>query len=564
MQLALLEVDEGSTMTLDQILLLGAVLVPAFVSIVLFSGLVKRDDLARQFAFLGFGFPCIAGIVLFINFDGAQEGYCFELLFARMGLQELGITLHLGLNGVSSPLFAMAGIVGLAAGLAAIGSGADRIKLYLALLCLMQSGLMGLFASVDLFFYYLFHEFALIPTFVMIGLWGGKDRRSVALEITIYLTLGALISLGGLVALNVMVDAQKFDFPALALALSELNMQESTQTKIFGLLLFGFGILVALFPFHSWAARGYEAAPTSVSMLHAGVLKKFGLYGLVQIAVPLLPEGALAWSPWLLWLALGNVLFVGMVTIAQTNLKSMVGYGSVMHMGYCFLGLAVISSLGAGSAVMLMAAHGLSVSLMFLLSTYVYRRSGTYEMGEMGGLAGKTPVLACFFVAASLATIGLPGFGNFWGEFGIFLSLGEQEDHWFFLGLAALGIIISAVFGLRAAARIFFGGSTGELFAHEKKHPISDLNLGEVIPAGLILVALLFIGLWPRGISDRIDVEIGQRYFHVDEMIDEIQYEKDFQSLPPCCQPNAFNTETNGTHSLINPSGQNLNPPVDH
>ena len=135
-------------------------------------------------------------------------------------------------------------------------------------------------------------------------------------------------------------------------------MGESTQFKIFGMLLFGFGVLVALFPFHTWAPRGYEAAPTSVSMLHAGVLKKFGLYGLVQIAAPLLPEAALAWSPYLLWLALGNVLFVGFVTLAQTNLKSMVGNGSVMHMGYCFLGVGVCSSLGAGAAVMLMAAHG--------------------------------------------------------------------------------------------------------------------------------------------------------------------------------------------------------------
>ena len=178
--------------------------------------------------------------------------------------------------------------------LAAIHSGADRLRLYLALLLIMQSGLMGLFASIDLFFYYLFHEFALIPTFIMIGLWGGRDRRSVALEITIYLTLGALISLGGLVALNVLVDAEKFDFPSLSSALAEIALADSTQVKIFGLLLFGFGILVALFPFHTWAAKGYEAAPTSVSMLHAGVLKKFGLYGLIQIAVPLLPEGALS------------------------------------------------------------------------------------------------------------------------------------------------------------------------------------------------------------------------------------------------------------------------------
>ena len=236
-------------MNLDQILLLASIVVPALVSVLLFSGLIDKDEWAKQLAFLGLGFPCLAGIVLFINFDGATDGYSFEFLYEEMGLQELGITFHLGLNGVSSPLFAMAGIVGFAAGLAAIGSGAERIKLYLALICFMQSGLMGLFASVDLFFYYLFHEFALIPTFIMIGLWGGRDRRSVALEITIYLTLGALVSLGGLVALNVMVDAEKFDFPTLSKALLEAGLLESTEAKIFGLLLLGLGILGCSFPF---------------------------------------------------------------------------------------------------------------------------------------------------------------------------------------------------------------------------------------------------------------------------------------------------------------------------
>ena len=530
-------------MTIDQILLLGSIVVPALVSIILYSGMGRSESIVKGLALVGFGFPFIAGIFLFLKFDGSNGGYCFEIFHPRMGLQELKITFHLGLNGVSSPLFAMAGVVGLAAGLTAMHSGADRLRLYLALLLTMQSGLMGLFASVDLFFYYLFHEFALIPTFIMIGLWGGRDRRSVALEITIYLTLGALISLGGLVALNVMVDAEKFDFPSLSFALSQFALADSTQFKIFGLLLFGFGILVALFPFHTWAAKGYECAPTSVSMLHAGVLKKFGLYGLIQIAAPLLPEGAAEWSPYLLWLALGNIIFVGAVAIAQKNLKSMVGYGSVMHMGYCFLGIAVCSSLGAGSGVMLMVAHGLSVSLMFLLSTYVYKRSGTFEMDEMGGLGKKTPILACFFVAASLATIGLPGFGNFWGEFGVFLSLGQNPDHHFFLYLAALGIIISAIFGLRAVAKIFYGGSTDDLLEHEKKNPITDLSFSEILPAGVILSALLFLGLWPRGISDRIDQEIDSRY-------SQLRSEQTM-SLPPCCLLENGDSENN--QSLSSP-----------
>ena len=541
-------------MSFHQTLLLGSILVPALCSILLFSGLGKRDSVVKNISYIGFIFPFLAGLILFVNFDSALGGYCFEVFYPQMGLQELKITFHLGLNGVSSPLFAMAGIVGLAAGLAAIHSGADRLRLYLALLLIMQSGLMGLFASIDLFFYYLFHEFALIPTFIMIGLWGGRDRRSVALEITIYLTLGALISLGGLVALNVLVDAEKFDFPSLSSALAETALADSTEYKIFGLLLFGFGTLVALFPFHTWAAKGYEAAPTSVSMLHAGVLKKFGLYGLIQIAVPLLPEGAREWSPYLMWLALGNILFVGFVTMAQTNLKSMVGYGSVMHMGYCFLGVAACTALGAGAGVMLMVAHGLSVSVMFLLATQIQKRSGTFEMNEMGGLGTKTPILACFFIAASLATIGLPGFGNFWGEFGVFLSLGQDTDHHLFLGLAALGIIISAIFGLRAVAKIFYGSPSDELLEHVKKNPISDLKSQEIVSAGIILIALLFLGFWPRGISDRIDTEIETRYSGVPSLTTT--------SLPPCCLLKLNNSTTDG--NLTNYSSDKIGIPTQN
>lgn len=503
-----------------QTLLLGSVLVPSIASLGILFFLLNDKHMAKKVAYVAFGFPCVTGIILFLNFDPNHTGYAYEILYDRMGLQSLGITFHLGLNGVSAPLFAMAGFVGLAAALVAIQSDTDRLPLYLSMLAFMQSGLMGLFASIDLLFYYLFHEFALIPTFLMIGLWGGRDRRTIALEITIYLTLGALISLGGLVALNVMLDAPKFDFPSLSAAILADGLGIETQKKIFGLLLFGFGILVALFPFHSWAPRGYEAAPTSVSMLHAGVLKKFGLYGLVQLALPLLPAGGLSWGPYILWLALGNILFVGAITVAQNNLKSMIGNGSVMHMGYCFLGLGVCSSLGASATIMLMCAHGLSVSLMFLLANNLNQRTNTLEMNEMGGLAAKTPLLACFFAAATFATIGLPGFGNFWGEFAIFLSLGgygldgsgEITEKHLFLVLAALGIIISAIFGLRAMSRIFFGEQSEELSAHEKKSKINDLSFAETIPAVLILLPLMFIGLWPKGISEGIDTNITKRY----------------------------------------------------
>jgi NADH-quinone oxidoreductase subunit M len=404
----------------------------------------------------------------------------------------------------------LAGIVGLASGLYAMQSPARRKNLYLGLLLVMLGGLMGTFASVNLFYFYFFHELALIPTFIMIGIWGGSERRIAAMEMTVYLTLGALLSLIGLIALYVNSGAfgsgGSFDLIALKawVASPEGGFGEAAQENIFALLLFGFGILVSLFPFHSWAPRGYAAAPASNAMLHAGVLKKFGLYGLIQIAAPLLPLGLEAWTPVLVILALGNVIIIGLITMAQSDLKKMLGFSSVMHMGYAFLGIAAFSVLGVGGAVLLMFAHGLSVALLFLLATSLAQRTGTYNMGEMGGLATRLPVLGGFFAAAMLANIGLPGLANFWGELTIFMSLWELNSWAIYPAVA--GIIISAIYGLRAVARIFFGPERELPGAPEG--PIADLRLSERAPAGLLLAALLFVGIWPAGLSDIIDAEL--------------------------------------------------------
>ncbi|HWA85654.1 MAG TPA: NADH-quinone oxidoreductase subunit M, partial [Opitutus sp.] len=368
-------------------------------------------------------------------------------------------------------------------------------------------GLMGVFASVDIFFLYFFHELALIPTFIMVGVWGGRDRGYAAMKMTIYLTLGAMLSLLGLIFLYAKSGAHSFDLRALRDALTAQPLGETLQKNIFALLMFGFGILVSLWPFHTWAPLGYGAAPSSNAMLHAGVLKKFGLYGLIQIALPLLPSGLGHWSHTLAWLAvIGNVLVVGLITMAQRDLKQLVGYSSVMHMGYAFLGIAAGSVLGAGGVVLLMVAHGLSVALLFLLSTSIHHRTQTFYMDEMGGLAQKTPVLAAFFVAATFASIGLPGFANFWGELTIFVALWQFSP--LITALAVAGVIISAIYGLRAAANIFFGAPTAVLTDVEKHNPAVDLRWAEKIPALVLLAALLFIGFWPRSISESINAAL--------------------------------------------------------
>ncbi len=506
---------------LNATLLLLAIATPLAAAVIIALGLPERP--ASRLAGAAFVVPAALALWLWSRFPAAaaipadHQGFAFFSL-RPLGLEKIGIHLTLGLNGISLPLFVLAAVVGCAAGLYALQSGAERLKSYLALLLIMEGGLLGAFASIDIFFFYFFHELALIPTFLMVGVWGTRGRsenRYAAMKMTIYLTAGAMLSLLGLIAIYQKSGVESFDLINLRLALVDAPMLLVWQKYIFGLLLFGFGILVSLWPFHTWAPLGYGAAPSSAAMLHAGVLKKFGLYGFIQIALPLLPAGGTAdvtlpllglhttWTGLLAWLALGNVLVIGLVTMAQRDLKQMIGYSSVMHMGYAFLGIACLSLLGAGGAVMLMVGHGLSVALLFLLATSIRERTQTFDLGEMGGLARPAPVLAAFFSAATLASIGLPGFANFWGELGIFVALWQFSPG--MTAAAVAGIVISAIYGLRAVARVCFGPPTAEFARAAAAQPPADLRWGERIPAMVLLAALLFIGFWPRAIADPLN-----------------------------------------------------------
>ncbi|MDB6170623.1 MAG: proton-translocating NADH-quinone oxidoreductase, chain [Verrucomicrobia bacterium] len=492
--------------------LLLSVAAPLALAVAIALGLPKRWSV--RLAYVGFALPALLALWTWSNYSSQplSHGYAFLTSYST-GLDGLGIGLVLGLNGISLPLFVLAGLVGFAAGLYAIQSNAERLKIYLMLLLAMQAGVMGMFASVDVFFFYFFHELALIPTFIMVGMWGTRgptENSYAAMKLTIYLTLGAMLSLLGLIALYVKsgaTAAHGFNLITLREILAARPLGETTQHHIFALLLFGFGILVSLWPLHTWAPLGYGAAPSSAAMLHAGVLKKFGLYGLIQIALPLLPAGIAHWGHLLAVLAaVGNILVVGFITMAQRDLKQVVGYSSVMHMGYAFLGIAAYSVLGIGGVVLLMVAHGLSVALLFLLATSIHQRTHTFDLAEMGGLAQKTPVLAAFFVAATFASIGLPGFANFWGELAIFVALWKFSH--VFTVIAVAGVVISAVYGLRAAARVFFGPPSEAFVIVSGRHPPSDLTWREKIPALVLLAALLFIGFWPKSLSTPLNATL--------------------------------------------------------
>lgn len=411
------------------------------------------------------------------------------------------------LNGTSVVMVVLAVTVLLAA----VFSGQSplgREKLYYASSLLIGAGAIGAFVSTDLFFFYAFHELALIPTFLMIGLLGRGNRKEIAWKITIYLGVGSLILLAGLVWLareagtyNIlaMLDAKKA---------GTLVIEPETQKSIAALLVVGFGILVSLFPFHSWAAPAYASAPAPTAMLHAGVLKKFGLYGLLQLAHPLLPEGMNAWLTPLLVLLLGNILWVGLVTMSQKRLDFMLGHSSVMHMGYIFLALAaVVASNAAGktnefgipAATVLMFAHGISIAMLFGLADRIEQRTKSLDFSDLGGLAKPAPVMAFLFGMAGMASLGLPGLANFSGELMVFLSGFEGRDSATPLGpvqiatiLSLWGVVISAVYVLRGFRKTFQGPTVSATAT------ALDLTLMEKIPAVLLAVALLLVGIYPR------------------------------------------------------------------
>ncbi len=540
-----------------------AVFVPILCgAVLLLAGTRLEELLARRVATAGFVVPAVAAIWLWWAFSPDPEtGYAF-MSDLPTGLQIIGVSLKFGLNGISLPLFVLAGVVGLAAGLYALVSGAERLRQYLSLLLVMQGGLMGIFASVDVFFFYFFHEIALIPTFVMIGIWGGRERHYAAMKMTVYLSLGALLSLVGLIALYVQSGAESFDILSMKEQLSGQTLSTVAQNYTFALLLFGFGILVSLWPFHTWAALGYGAAPTSAAMLHAGVLKKFGLYGLIQIGAPLLPQGAENWMYFLALLALGNVVIIGFVTVAQRDLKQMIGFSSVMHMGYCFLGLACLSAVGVGGAVILMFAHGLTVALLFLLGNCIYQRTDTFDMREMGGLGRNAPVLAAFFVTAMLASIGLPGPGlaNFWGELTVFIGLWQYRE-WMVVP-AVFGVVISAVYGLRAVGNIFFGEPTESFRSVAAERKISDIQSHERTPALVLLLLLILVGLWPRSLTDAIDQSVSPIY-QVTVPSEEVSAAGDAgirpvalsgeEGLPSCCAPPRPGPENEASANVLSP-----------
>ena len=441
-------------------------------------------------------------IWMFCHFQAGQAGFQFEQNIPWV--DSLGISYHVGVDGLNVGIILMGAVVAFAAALCS-WEIQNREKEFYILLLVMSGGILGAFASLDLFFFYFLHEFALVPTFIMIGVWGRGERKNYAtFQITLYLSIGALLALLGLIALYLKSGANTFDIPEMIAYAKANPISAHSQNFIFPLLLFGFGILVSLWPFHSWAPLGYGSAPAPTAMIHAGVIKKFGLYGLIRIALPLLPDAAHSWMNILSWLCLGNILYNGWVAMRQRDLNMLVGNSSVAHMGFIFLGIASLNLVGISGAVFIMVAHGFLAALTFALTGYIYQTAGTLQMSELAGLCRPLRFIGTALLMAFLAGCGLPGFANFAGEVTVFF--GAWKVFPTVTVFAVWGaLVIGAIYMMRAAREILQGP------VPQKFSGLADAGLWRKFPYALLLAALFLFGCFPRLLTSQIVPDVDNK-----------------------------------------------------
>lgn len=454
----------------------------------------------RLLALAGTAVSFLLSVVLFWKFLPGVPGYQFVQKIPWVG--SLGISYHVGVDGVNVGLILMGALVAFAATCLSTEIK-ERQKEFYLLLLVMITGILGAFASLDLFFFFFFHELALIPTFIMIGVWGrGADKNYAAFNITLYLTAGAMLALAGLIGLQIQSGARTFDIAEMTAYVAQNPISLRSQQWIFPLLLFGFGILVSLWPFHTWAPLGYGAAPTPTAMLHAGVLKKFGLYGLIRLALPLLPEASHSWRYIIAVLCLGNILYCGLVAMRQRNLGLLIGNSSVAHMGFVFLGIASLSLAGVTGAVVVMVAHGLLAALTFGIAGHLQQQAGHLEMDRFGGLLRPMPFIGSLLIMAALAGCGLPGFANFAGE--VMVLFGSWNHFPLVTALAVWGaLVIGAVYMLRAVRDIAHG-PVPEPDGPDPGSMQDAATPWRRLPFCLLLGALLLFGFFPSLLTEKI------------------------------------------------------------
>ncbi len=435
-------------------------------------------------------------LFVYFAYDKHTGGFQFNETIAWT--KDLGVSYALGVDGISLPMLLLTNLIGFSAVFASWNIE-KRPKEFFILLMILIAGVMGTFVARDLFIFFLFYEVVVIPIYIMVVIWGSSKRVTkeyAGMKLTIYLLLGSAFLLVGLVALYLQAGADTFMITELAKR-SATMLPQNFQIIVFGLMLLGFGSLISMFPFHSWSPDGYAGAPTAVSMIHAGVLKKIGGYGLIRVGIYVLPLGAKFWAPVIAVLAIANVLYAAFIALAQKDLKYVVGYSSVSHMGYVLIGMFALNMVSVDGAVAQMFAHGVMAALFFSMIGFIYEKSHTRYIPDLGGLAHQMPRLATGFMIAGMASLGLPGTVNFIGEFTIFLGSIKVFLIPAILGIA--GIIFTATYNLRVLANVLFGPRRPE-WDH-----LQDIKGPELVPLFVLAFVVIIGGVIPNLLMDMVN-----------------------------------------------------------
>ncbi len=455
------------------------------------------------------------------NYPPGDAAYA-ETSFPWLGpSSQIDVQFAVALDGLSLWLFALSSLLLLTCVLVSWEAISERPAAFYSLLLLLGTGMLGVFAARDIILFYIFFEFTLIPLFFLIGIWGSEDRRYAAGKFFLYTLAGSVLTFLGLLAIVLWAyyhtGSMTFSIAGLTQDLRMHPVAAPYQLWIFLALFAGFAIKVPLFPLHTWLPLAHTQAPTAGSVVLAGILLKIGTYGFARFSVPMLPEATAQCVPWLLGLSAAGIIYGALVALVQTDMKRLIAYSSVSHLGYCMLGLFALTSLGVQGSVLQMINHGLSTGGLFAVVGMTYERYHTREIARLSGLARSTPILAFFFVLFTLASIGLPGLNGFTGEFLILLGMFERAwteappslllAYKTMTVLAVFGVVLGAWYMLYLVQRIFFGPLKEGALDHGTDHPapVADLSLREVAALAPLVVFIVWIGLHPAFFLRRIE-----------------------------------------------------------
>ena len=491
--------------------LVGAVLVLAFAGVGRYA--------VRQSALVTVLLTLVMTAILLANADPAHEPYAASS-FSWLGESSaIDIRFAVALDGLSLWLFGLSSLLLFTSVLVSWEAITDRPATFYALLLLLGSGMLGVFAARDIILFYIFFEFTLIPLFFLIGVWGSEERRYAAAKFFLYTLAGSLLTFLGLLAI-VLWDynhsasgVMTFSIPALTAGLAEHPIAAPYQLWIFIALFAGFAIKVPLFPLHTWLPLAHTQAPTAGSVILAGILLKIGTYGFARFSIPMLPEATAQCIPWLLGLSVAGILYGALVALAQSDMKRLIAYSSVSHLGFVMLGIFALNELGVEGGVLQMINHGLSTGGLFAVVGMVYERYHTREIDRLGGLARSVPWLAFFFVLFTLSSIGLPGLNGFAGEFliliGMFTRAWTDAPQSFELAykvmavLSVFGVVLGAWYMLFLVQRVFFGPLKEADDSHDGP-PVRDMSPREGVALVPLVVFVFWIGLWPEFFLERM------------------------------------------------------------